>query len=151
MREKIALGTISLFVMGVVFSVPAITVAQATTSHGMLTASTDGGVTFTDIAQQAGINYQHVPSETFAVVQATREQSLLSPVTVFDVISGPLKPHGHPGVAIFDFDKDGDRNRSSPGREFLAPLTPSSQYSLTTSNPRRPASSRRSRSCISTD
>ncbi|MFQ5776697.1 MAG: CRTAC1 family protein [Terriglobia bacterium] len=68
----------------------------------------NGDIIFTDIAQGAGINYQHVPSATMAVVQATREQSLPSPVTVFDVISGPVKPHGHPGVALFDFDRDGD-------------------------------------------
>ncbi len=82
------------------------TVALALVHQGDVSA--DGGVTFTDVAQEAGITYQHVPSTTFARVEELRQRSLETPAVLGDFIVAPIKPQGHPGVAIFDFDRDGD-------------------------------------------
>ena len=67
----------------------------------------DGGVTFTDIANQAGsaINYQRTPSASNAIWEAIKLQDVYGAA---DVPFTPTKPRGIPGVAIFDADQDGD-------------------------------------------
>ncbi len=67
----------------------------------------DGGITFHDIAAGggAGIAYHRVPSASQAIFDAFTHQ----PVYTFnDLPFTPLEARGMPGVAIFDFDRDGD-------------------------------------------
>jgi enediyne biosynthesis protein E4 len=73
--------------------------------------SADGGVTFTNIAKQpsSGITYQRVTSpDREAVRDAITAQSY--PLATFGAIppESPQKWHGAPGIAVFDFDNDGD-------------------------------------------
>jgi hypothetical protein len=65
------------------------------------------GVTFHDLAARggAGITYHRVPSATEALFDALRRKK---PYTFDDVIASPLKARGAPGVALFDYDRDGD-------------------------------------------
>ena len=71
-------------------------------------APVDGpGVTFRDLTAEeaAGIDYRRVPSainDTFERIKA--QPSYTMPL----VVATPEKPRGSPGVAIFDFDGDGD-------------------------------------------
>ena len=75
-------------------------------------AFADGGVTFNDIAQGggAGITFQRTASPRDAI----RSDILNStPLSIPNFLSNtrpnsPQKAHGGPGVAIFDFDNDGD-------------------------------------------
>ena len=73
-------------------------------------AGTDGGVTFTNIAENggAGVTYARGVSDTFAALDALRQQSLIAPITSADLGPAPNMPYGLPGVAIFDADRDGD-------------------------------------------
>jgi hypothetical protein len=65
------------------------------------------GVTFHDIAAGggAGISYHRVPSATEALFEALKQKN---PFTLDDMVASPLKSRGAPGVAIFDYDRDGD-------------------------------------------
>lgn len=68
----------------------------------------DGGVSFTDLAVQegSGLAYQRAPSPRKAIFDALKQQ----PVYSFpaDFAATPLKARGAPGVALLDFDRDGD-------------------------------------------
>jgi hypothetical protein len=72
----------------------------------------DGGVTFTNIAagDQAGVTYRRVVSpDRLAVRLATAAAPI--PIPEFfekAVVNSPQKWHGAPGVAVFDYDRDGD-------------------------------------------
>src|SRR5689334_256831 len=69
----------------------------------------DGGVTFTNISAGggAGINYARV--ETPALIAQQNSYYLGVPLPHPGLLSQtPQKPHGAPGVAIFDYDNDGD-------------------------------------------
>src|SRR6476660_9623749 len=72
----------------------------------------DGGVTFTNIAANdgAGIQYRRLQSPGRRYV-LDRMQSQLLPTTTtaanYDART-PNKPHGAPGIAVFDYDNDGD-------------------------------------------
>ncbi len=77
-------------------------------SLGSSVALGDGGVTFTDIAagDGAGITYRRGASPSQAIWDAIKQE----PLYTFQE-HGPLTPgksSGNPGVAIFDFDLDGD-------------------------------------------
>ncbi|MEP7012192.1 MAG: CRTAC1 family protein [Acidobacteriota bacterium] len=64
------------------------------------------GVTFRDIANaDHGITYRRTPSADNAIAQAIRQRGTASK---FDVLLGPIKERGAPGVALLDFDRDGD-------------------------------------------
>jgi len=67
----------------------------------------DGGVTFHDFAvsEGSGIVYERTPSETFASEQRIQSQPALN---MGHVVASPEKPRGAPGVALLDFDLDGD-------------------------------------------
>lgn len=71
----------------------------------------DGGVTFTNIATQpgSGITYGRVTSPDREADRAGIA-SMSYPLAVFPTVlpESPQKWHGAPGVAVFDFDNDGD-------------------------------------------
>jgi hypothetical protein len=64
------------------------------------------GVTFRDIANaDHGITYRRTPSADNAIAEAIRQRGTTNK---FDVLLGPIKERGAPGVALLDFDRDGD-------------------------------------------
>ncbi len=76
---------------------------------GLLCLSTGAfaqGVTFRDIADaDHGITYRRTASANDAIAEAIRQRGTTSK---FDVLLGPAKERGAPGVALLDFDRDGD-------------------------------------------
>lgn len=71
-------------------------------------AFADGGVTFTDIAAGggAGLSYGRTASESFSVIEELRTRVVLRS----ELPNIPLFPTGTPGVAILDYDRDGDQD-----------------------------------------
>lgn len=65
------------------------------------------GVTFSDIAAGggAGLIYERAPSDSLEVFDFFTTQPVL---TIADWALTPEKPHGAPGVALLDYDGDGD-------------------------------------------
>lgn len=96
---------------------------------GLLGSSTPlvaapGGVTFSDLAagDGAGITYRRTPSADEAIFDLIKQQPFY---TFPDLLATPLKSRGAPGVALLDFDGDGDLDvyvTNGPG-------TPNSLYS----------------------
>src|SRR5687768_17953663 len=75
---------------------------------GVPAAADDGaGVTFRDLAsdEASGIDYRRAPSATNAVFERIKAQPLY---TMPLIVATPEKPRGSPGVALLDFDGDGD-------------------------------------------
>ena len=72
----------------------------------------DGGVTFTNIAANggAGIDYRRIGTPgRLAVANGLFDTLLPTSLSVnFWAAQTPQKPHGAPGVAVFDYDNDGD-------------------------------------------
>jgi enediyne biosynthesis protein E4 len=66
------------------------------------------GITFNDIAagDQAGISYRRAPSPTLKA--AYDAQQLVPLFDMRNFLASPLKPWGQPGVALIDYDLDGD-------------------------------------------
>jgi len=87
--------------IGVVASLALLTPLQASDPP-------QGGVIFEDVAAALGVTYERARSATFAFAQAFRDESLVTPKTLMDVPSHPLKARGAPGVAVLDYDGDGD-------------------------------------------
>ncbi|RMH15774.1 MAG: CRTAC1 family protein, partial [Acidobacteria bacterium] len=65
----------------------------------------DDGIRFLDRAAQLGAEFEHVEPPRGAILEALKQQPFQFPNDFGRV---PHKPHGAPGVAIFDFDRDGD-------------------------------------------
>jgi enediyne biosynthesis protein E4 len=75
---------------------------------GSAAAAGDGdGVTFRALTadEASGIDYRRVPSATNATFERIKTEPLY---TMPLVIATPEKPRGSPGVALLDFDGDGD-------------------------------------------
>ncbi|MEM7354434.1 MAG: CRTAC1 family protein [Acidobacteriota bacterium] len=79
----------------------------ASTSPSAATGGDD--LIFTDIAagDGAGITYRRQRSPSDAVFDLLKQQPLY---TFPDLLVTPLKSRGAPGVAIFDYDRDGDQD-----------------------------------------
>lgn len=81
-------------------------------------ALADGGVDFVDIASgdSAGVSYRRIASPRDAIFDALKAQPLY---TFDDLVSTPIKGRGAPGIAMFDYDGDGDQDlyvTNGPGR-----------------------------------
>jgi len=65
------------------------------------------GIVFNDIAagDGAGISYRRAPSATKAAYDANNLAPLYD---LRNALATPLKPGGQPGIALFDYDDDGD-------------------------------------------
>ncbi len=78
----------------------------AITTCSLAFAASAGAVTFQDIARpRFGITYERQPSPDNTIAEATRQRGT---APFLDVLLGPIKERGAPGVALFDWDRDGD-------------------------------------------
>lgn len=82
------------------------------------------GITFQDFAARegSGIDYRRTPSDIIALEQKIQA---LPAINFGHVIATPEKPRGAPGVALIDFDRDGDVDIYVPN----GPRSPNSLYS----------------------
>lgn len=71
-------------------------------------AGADGGVTLSPVDDAAVASYSRAPSATAAERAAQLQSSLVTPVSIAQTLSWPTASSGLPGVAIFDYDRDGD-------------------------------------------
>ncbi len=85
----------------------AITFIPGFTFQAAASEPSAGGVTFQDIAagDGAGITYRRRPSPSKAIFDRIKQEPTYS---FPDLSRTPFKSRGAPGVAIFDFDRDGD-------------------------------------------
>ena len=85
--------------------------------------TSQSNITFTDIAagDNAGITYRRTPSSQYAVIEDLRQQ----PVFTLEMGMLPWKARGAPGVAVLDYDGDGDQDIYATN----GPGTPNSLYS----------------------
>ena len=84
-----------------------VTALSVTASLAATSVYADNGVKFTDIAANngAGIDYRRTASPSEAIWDALKQQEVL---LLEDTVMIPGKSRGAPGVALFDFDLDGD-------------------------------------------
>jgi len=70
-------------------------------------AATESGVALVNVASDpaTGLAYRREPSPRNLVFDAIKQEPLY---TVMDIARTPLKPNGAPGLALIDFDRDGD-------------------------------------------
>ena len=72
-------------------------------------AFADGGIVYTDVSPGTVLAaFEKVGSTITAEAAALHQQSLNVPITFDDLAFGPMMPRGLPGIAILDYDRDGD-------------------------------------------
>src|SRR6187549_3896854 len=84
---------------------------RATVASALLAAATlpaASGVTFQDIAANggSGLAYSRTPSARLAIQNAFVADSLID--VLAEYLISPIKTYGAPGVAVLDYDGDGD-------------------------------------------
>ncbi len=114
-----ALGVLLLFLLPVdLFLVAVDLEAQGCGERTSYRQATETQVRFVNIAAQdsAGVSYRRGPSERNEIFDALKEEPTY---TFLDLVNTPIKARGAPGVAIFDYDVDGDLDvfvTNGPGR-----------------------------------
>lgn len=69
----------------------------------------DGGITYDNIAGDGvGLRFAHGLAPGFATLQSFKLESLQTPIPFASLPSLPQMTGGWPGVAEFDYDRDGD-------------------------------------------
>jgi len=72
-------------------------------------AFADQPVSFHDVTPGTPMaEFRKTPPVIAEEAEMLHQQSLIAPITFDEVILGPMMPRGLPGVAIFDYDRDGD-------------------------------------------
>ncbi|MCF6323823.1 MAG: CRTAC1 family protein [Gammaproteobacteria bacterium] len=68
------------------------------------------GIKFTDIVKydHTGVSYRRTASNNNALLDAVKQQGVVNFGNPEVLASLPIKPRGAPGIAIFDYDSDGD-------------------------------------------
>lgn len=67
------------------------------------------GVSYENIADaDHGLTYARTPSAPYADFRAARQASLDDPITMEELIHLPSRVFGQPGIAVLDYDRDGD-------------------------------------------
>ena len=84
-------------------------VAGGLVAFTVLAQANAQNVTFTDIAGvNTGVTFERAPSDRYQTALQLYQGSQQTPITLMDVPSFPIKHRGIPGVAILDYDDDGD-------------------------------------------
>ena len=69
----------------------------------------DGGITYNNIAHDGvGLTFVHGPSPDVPALHVFQLESLQTPIPFADRPTIPLMTGGWPGVAVLDYDRDGD-------------------------------------------
>ncbi len=71
-------------------------------------AAQQGGVVFDELQDPNLEAFARVGSTSLTERQAVNLASLVEPIGLFDSLPAPMMPYGLPGVAILDYDMDGD-------------------------------------------
>ena len=67
-------------------------------------------ITYIDIAKQpgSGVEFSHSASPNNALLEAIKMSGIVMDIRAENRALAPVRPHGAPGVALFDYDGDGD-------------------------------------------
>jgi enediyne biosynthesis protein E4 len=85
-------------------------------------AELETGIQFQDVAKrpESGLAYRRIASPSLEIWNELRKQKVLPGMTSPELFSMyPPKPYGAPGIAVFDYDNDGDLDilvTNGPGR-----------------------------------
>ncbi len=83
----------------------------AATAVLSVSVSADSGIRFDDVTAELGpglSSYRRVGSTIVSLADDFLQRSLSEPVTSADIATAPMTPYGLPGVAVLDYDRDGD-------------------------------------------
>jgi hypothetical protein len=80
----------------------------AATAGPLAAAGVDGGITFTPLSEASGIDFERTASPLRKAVRDAIDASAPIPSANFNPAVSPMKERGVPGIALFDYDNDGD-------------------------------------------
>ncbi len=89
-------------------SIPAAASPAGPKAAEPLRTAADGGVTFRDFARRKGSGIHYRRAESPAVLEVQKRLERLPAMNFGHVVMAPDKPRGAPGVALLDYDRDGD-------------------------------------------